>query len=111
MWDDFPPIYVPSFAMLQSSIPYTIEAPLNPRGSELTPAERARRADIDTDVHEVAIKTSLKYIQDNRNQVLFDQAEVYRRGGPVSRCATSPTATSRAGARRTSTRRRSRART
>ena len=45
------------------------------------PARRPRRrADIDTDVHEVAIKTSLKYIQDNRNQVIFDQAEVYRRG-------------------------------
>ena len=28
----------------------------------------------------MAIKTSLKYIQDNRNQVIFDQAEVYRRG-------------------------------
>ena len=80
MWDDFPPIYVPSFAMLQSSIPYTIEAPLNPRGGNLAPAERVRRAGIDTDVHEVAIKTSLKYIQDNRNQVIFDQAEVYRRG-------------------------------
>ena len=76
VWDDFPPIYVPSFALLQSSIPYTIEAPLQPgSGSTAT-----RRADIDTDVHEVAIKTSLKYIQDNRNQVLFDQAEVYRRG-------------------------------
>ena len=77
MWDDFPPIYVPSFAMLQSSIPYTIEAPLQPRHRR---RRRVRRADIDTDVHEVAIKTSLKYIQDNRNQVIFDQAEVYRRG-------------------------------
>ena len=76
VWDDFPPIYVPSFALLQSSIPYTIEAPLQPgSGSTAT-----RRADIDTDVHEVAIKTSLKYIQDHRNEVIFDQAEVYRRG-------------------------------
>jgi zinc carboxypeptidase len=76
VWDDFPPIYVPSFAMLQSSIPYTIEAPFQPGNG----ADRVRRADIDTDVHDVAIKTSLKYIQDNREQVLFDQAEVYRRG-------------------------------
>ncbi|GIF63989.1 hypothetical protein Ais01nite_20240 [Asanoa ishikariensis] len=79
VWDDFPPIYVPSFAMLQSSIPYTIEAPLNPRGN-LTPEERVRRSAINTDVHEVAIKTSLQYIQDHRAQVIFDQAEVYRRG-------------------------------
>src|SRR3954447_3333823 len=76
VWDDFPPIYVPSFAMLQSSIPYTIEAPFQPGNA----TDRVRRADIDTDVHDVAIKTSLKYIQDNRNQVIFDQAEVYRRG-------------------------------
>ncbi|MFF0470673.1 M14 family zinc carboxypeptidase [Micromonospora zamorensis] len=80
VWDDFPPIYVPSFAMLQSSIPYTIEAPLNPRGSTLTPAERVRRSGINTDVHEVAIRTSLRYIQDHRAEVLHDQAEVYRRG-------------------------------
>jgi hypothetical protein len=80
VWDDFPPIYVPSFSMLQSSIPYTIEAPLNPRGGNLTPAERARRSGINTEVHVVAIKTSLKYIQDNRARVIHDQAEWYRRG-------------------------------
>jgi hypothetical protein len=80
VWDDFPPIYVPSFSMLQSSIPYTIEAPLNPRGSTLTPAERVRRSGINTDVHEVAVKVSLQYLEDNRKQMLFDQAEVYRRG-------------------------------
>ncbi|MEU8265108.1 M14 family zinc carboxypeptidase [Micromonospora sp. NPDC048999] len=80
VWDDFPPIYVPSFAMLQSSIPYTIEAPLNPRGNNLTPQERARRVAVNTDVHVVAIKTSLRYIQDHRTEVLHDQAEVYRRG-------------------------------
>ncbi|WP_433311393.1 M14 family zinc carboxypeptidase [Micromonospora sp. CA-269861] len=80
VWDDFPPIYVPSFAMLQSSIPYTIEAPLNPRGSSLTPEERVRRSGINTDVHEVAIRTSLRYIQEHRAEVLHDQAEVYRRG-------------------------------
>jgi len=77
VWDEFPPIFVPSFALLLSSIPYTIEAPLQPSG---TGATAIRRADIDTDVHEVAIKTSLKYIQDHRNEVIFDQAEVYRRG-------------------------------
>jgi hypothetical protein len=80
VWDDFPPIYVPSFAMLQSSIPYTIEAPLNPRGGGLSPEERLRRSAINVDVHEVAIKTSLQYIQDHRTEVLHDQAEVYRRG-------------------------------
>ncbi|HEX6021319.1 MAG TPA: M14 family zinc carboxypeptidase, partial [Solirubrobacter sp.] len=80
VWDDFPPIYVPSFSMLQSSIPYTVEAPLNPRGGNLTPAERLRRSGINTEVHVVAIKTSLQYIQDNRNRVIHDQAEWYRRG-------------------------------
>ncbi|NHC15541.1 M14 family zinc carboxypeptidase, partial [Motilibacter deserti] len=80
VWDDFPPIYVPSFSMLQSSIPYTIEAPLNPRGTNLTPAERVRRSGINTDVHEVAIRESLDYIQEHRDEVLFDQAEVFRRG-------------------------------
>jgi hypothetical protein len=80
VWDDFPPIYVPAFAMFQSSIPYTIEAPLNPRGGNLTPEERRRRSGINTDVHEVAIKTTLKYIADNRNKVLFDHAELFRRG-------------------------------
>jgi hypothetical protein len=76
VWDDFPPIYVPSFSMLQSSIPYTIEAPLSPGSG----AQAVRRADIDTDVHVTAVKTSIQYLQDNRNQMIFDQAEVYRRG-------------------------------
>ena len=80
MWDDYPPIYVPSFGLFQATIPYTIEAPLNPRGGTLTPAERLRRSGINTDVHEVAIKKSLAYIQTNRNQLIFDQAEFYRRG-------------------------------
>ncbi|HEX5541935.1 MAG TPA: peptidase, partial [Micromonospora sp.] len=42
--------------------------------------ERARRVGINIDVHEVTIKTSLQYIQDHRAEVLYDQAEVYRRG-------------------------------
>ena len=65
---------------LPDHIPYTIEAPLNPRGGTLTPAERLRRSGINTDVHEVAIKKSLQYIQTNRNQLIFDQAEGFRRG-------------------------------
>ncbi|ROP45796.1 M14 family zinc carboxypeptidase [Pseudokineococcus lusitanus] len=80
VWDDFPPIYVPSFSLLQSSIPYTIEAPLNPRGATLSPAERQRRADINTDVHEVAVRESLEYVLEHREEVLVDHAEVYRRG-------------------------------
>ena len=80
VWDDYPPIYVPSFGLFQATIPYTIEAPLNPRGGTLTPAERLRRSGINTDVHEVAIKKSLAYIQTNRNQLIFDQAEFFRRG-------------------------------
>src|SRR5690349_852704 len=80
VWDDYPPIYVPSFALYQGTIPYTIEAPLNPRGTTLTPEERKRRSTINTDVHVVAIDTALDYMQTNRNQLIFDQAELFRRG-------------------------------
>ena len=80
VWDDYPPIYVPSFALYQGTIPYTIEAPLNPRGNNLSPEERKRRSTINTDVHEVAIDTALEYIQTNRDQLIFDQAELFRRG-------------------------------
>ena len=76
VWDDFPPIYVPSFAMLQS----TSRTRSRRRCSPGTGATAFRRADADTDVHDLAIKTSLKYIQDHRNEVIFDQAEGYRRG-------------------------------
>ena len=80
MWDDFPPIYVPAFAMFQSSIPYTIEAPLNPRGGNLTPTSAcAARASTPTCTRSRSRPRS-KYIQDHRNQVIFDQAEVFRRG-------------------------------
>ena len=80
VWDDYPPIYTPAFGLFQATIPYTIEAPLNPRGNNLTPEERLRRSRINTDVHEVAIKKSLAYIQTNRNQLIWDQAEFFRRG-------------------------------
>jgi hypothetical protein len=80
VWDDYPPIYVPSFALYQGTIPYTIEAPLNPRGGNLTPAERVRRSGINTDVHVVAIDTALDYMQTHRDQLIFDQAELFRRG-------------------------------
>ncbi|MBE2319350.1 peptidase [Solirubrobacter sp. CPCC 204708] len=80
VWDDYPPIYVPSFALYQGTIPYTIEAPLNPRGGSLSLEERKRRSGINTDVHEVAINKALAYMQTNRNQLIFDQAELFRRG-------------------------------
>jgi hypothetical protein len=78
-WDDWPPIYVPMWAMFHGAIGQTIEAPLNPRGN-LNATERARRVAANIDVHSAVIRTAAKYMLDNRNQMLQDYAEFFRRG-------------------------------
>jgi hypothetical protein len=78
-WDDWPPIYVPMWAMFHGSIGHTIEAPLNPRGN-LSAAERARRVAANIDVFGAVIQGTVDYLQQNRNQLILDQAEFFRRG-------------------------------
>ena len=91
VWDDFPPIYVPSFAMLQSSIPYTIEAPFQPGSGVDGHAPRRHRhrrpRGRDQDLAEVHPgQPQPGHLRPGRG--------LPPRLGRASRCARSPTATS-----------------
>lgn len=79
-WDDWPPIFVPMYAMYHGTIGHTIEIPLNPRSSNLSEAERHERTRINTAVAVATIEGNLDYATDNQDELLANQLEWFRRG-------------------------------
>ncbi|MFD6751890.1 M14 family metallopeptidase [Micromonospora gifhornensis] len=78
-WDDWPPIFTPMYAMYHGAIGHTIEVPLNPRGN-LTVAERHERTRINTAVAAATIRGNFEYATQNREELLANQLEWFRRG-------------------------------
>ena len=65
-WDDWPPIYTPMYAMYHGSYGYTLETPYeDERGVE---------------AHYWAVWGALKFVAENREAMVGDQVEIYRRG-------------------------------
>jgi hypothetical protein len=79
-WDDWPPIFTPMYAMYHGIVGHTIEFPLNPRSAALSEAERHNRTRINTGVARSTIEANFDWVQENRDSVLADQLELYRRG-------------------------------
>ncbi|HSG15712.1 MAG TPA: M14 family zinc carboxypeptidase, partial [Anaerolineae bacterium] len=67
-WDDWPPSYVPMYGMYHGSYGSTLETP-NRRLGELT-----------VDAHYAAVWGALNYVAENREAMIRDQIEIYRRG-------------------------------
>lgn len=90
-WGPYPPIYTPMYAMQHGGHGHTVEVPLNPRGN-LTEEERLERVRVNLAVGRAAIEGNQRYLLDNRDQVLGDQLEFYRRGvaGEPGRAITDP---------------------
>ena len=65
-WDDWPPIYTPMYAMYHGSYGHTLE----------TPHEDERGVDADY----WAVWGALKYVAENRVQMITDQIEIFKRG-------------------------------
>ncbi|GLZ35449.1 hypothetical protein Lesp02_76360 [Lentzea sp. NBRC 105346] len=83
VWDGWAPIYTAQYAMYHGAISYTIEIPQNVNGSDydnLPKEELQRRSRINTDVVESTIKTTIGYVDDHRNELIANQAEMFRRG-------------------------------
>jgi hypothetical protein len=93
-WDDWPPIFTPMYAMYHGTIGHTVEIPLNPRGTTLTPEQRLDRTRINTNVARSAIEANLDWATANRGTLLRDQLETFRRGaaGESSRPVDDPLA-------------------
>jgi hypothetical protein len=67
-WDDWPPSYVPMYAMYHGSYGHTLETP-NRTWGELT-----------VDAHYAAVWGALNYVVENREAMIHDQIEIFRRG-------------------------------
>ncbi|NIQ74358.1 MAG: hypothetical protein GWO41_08910, partial [candidate division Zixibacteria bacterium] len=65
-WDDWPPIYTPMYAMYHGSYGHTLE----------TPYEDERGVDADY----WAVWGALKFVAENRQAMVRDQIEIFRRG-------------------------------
>lgn len=65
-WDDWPPSYVPMYAMYHGAYGHTLETPhQDERG---------------VDAHFAAVWGALKFVAENREGMIYDQIEVFRRG-------------------------------
>jgi hypothetical protein len=65
-WDDWPPSYVPMYAMYHGAYGHTLE----------TPHEDERGVD----AHYWAVWGALEFVSENRAEMLADQIEIFRRG-------------------------------
>lgn len=65
-WDDWPPTYTPMYAMYHGAYGHTLETPF--------------RDERGVDAQFAAIWGALNFVADNRQGMLFDQIEIFRRG-------------------------------
>ncbi|MBE1471331.1 M14 family zinc carboxypeptidase [Kibdelosporangium phytohabitans] len=81
-WDGWAPIYTAQYSMFHGAVSYTIEIPqrVNNDAYNLPETELRRRSAINTDVSEASMKASLAYVQDNRQSLVANQIEIFRRG-------------------------------
>ncbi|WP_324652881.1 M14 family zinc carboxypeptidase [Georgenia sp. H159] len=82
-WDGWPPIFTPQYVQFQGSIAYTVE--LGPGRSraeteEEQLAENAARLETNRQVGHQVIESTVAYVQENRDAILGNQMEIFRRG-------------------------------
>jgi hypothetical protein len=65
-WDDWGAQYVPMYAMYHGSYGHTLETP--------------SRADLGVDAHYAAVWGALNFVAENREAMIRDQVEIFRRG-------------------------------
>jgi hypothetical protein len=65
-WDDWPPSYVPMFAMYHGAYGHTLETPY--------------RDERGVDAHYAAVWGALNFVAENREEMIRDQIEIFRRG-------------------------------
>ena len=65
-WDDWPPSYVPMYAMYHGAYGHTLETPY--------------RDERGVDAQYAAVWGALKFVAENREEMVHDQIEIFRRG-------------------------------
>ncbi|RZS37105.1 zinc carboxypeptidase [Herbihabitans rhizosphaerae] len=82
-WDDWPPIFTPMYQMYHGAIGHTIEIPMQVNRDaydELPVPELRRRSAINTDVAAATMRAAIDYTDRNRESLIADQIELFRRG-------------------------------
>ncbi|TWP44269.1 peptidase M28 [Lentzea tibetensis] len=83
VWDGWAPIYTAQYSMYHGAISYTIEIPMSVNGSnyDTVPVPELRRwSDINADVAESTIHTTIDYVDQHRSELISNQVEMFRRG-------------------------------
>jgi hypothetical protein len=78
-WDDWPPIFTPMYSIYHGAVGITIEFPFSPRGVADN-NQRAANVRNNIEFGRATADTMLVYGAQNRDALLQDQLEVYRRG-------------------------------
>ncbi|GGS29520.1 M14 family zinc carboxypeptidase [Actinokineospora fastidiosa] len=82
-WDDWPPIFTPMNVMYHGAVGHTVEIPLRVNRASYTDlpvSELRRRSAINTDVAAATIRAAITYTDTNRDALIADQIEFFRRG-------------------------------
>lgn len=82
-WDDWPPIFTPMNVMYHGAVGHTVEIPLRVNRANYTDlpvSELRRRSAINTDVAAATIRAAITYTDANRDALIADQIELFRRG-------------------------------
>lgn len=85
-WDDWPPIFAPMYAMYHGAYGHTLEAPVRVNGSAVDdpPDVRAANAAKNRAAHNAVVWGMLGYVAENRQEMVLDQIEVFRRGAAAA---------------------------
>ncbi|MDT0328297.1 M14 family zinc carboxypeptidase [Nocardiopsis lambiniae] len=83
-WDDWPPVFTPMYAPYQGAVASaTVEFPMRVNNADygnLPEEELRRRAAINTDISAATIEATIDFARENREKLVGDQIEVFRRG-------------------------------
>ncbi|WP_329388191.1 M14 family zinc carboxypeptidase [Streptomyces sp. NBC_01716] len=83
-WDDWPPIFTPQYMAFQGAVAsHTVEIPMRVNNNDynnLPVEELRRRSGINTAVAGAAMRSTLDFARENRETLIADQIETFRRG-------------------------------
>ncbi|HVM27667.1 MAG TPA: M14 family zinc carboxypeptidase, partial [Mycobacteriales bacterium] len=81
-WDDWPPIFTPMYSMYHGAVGHTIEFPMRVNNASYNQDAAVLRplAQVNKAVTVATLKAGLAYTDANREQLIRDQIEVFRRG-------------------------------
>lgn len=76
-WDDWPPIFTPQFLAYQGAVTNTVELPLGRTNDQNTNQANSK---VNIEVTGVVLESAIDYFDENKEALLDNQIEIFRRG-------------------------------